>query len=479
MNAQTTTEESCLDAILGHWDEFAGAPTDAPLISAEAFQHLVTRGSWVEIQPDAVELTVSGELWRVAIQAALEAHGRVFLPAREVPYYLDAPLILRSGQQLHAAPAAEIRLKPGTNTCMVRNDHIVSGQAAPVPGNGKPDRDIVIEGGIWTTLATSPSQSHGNIRGCADTADSVPGAHGTILLHNVERVRVRNLTIKECRPFGIQIGNASDFLIENICFENQRRDGVHVEGPAFFGVIRGLHGVTGDDIVALNSWDWKHYSITFGPIAHILVDGVDVTGTNLFKWASNIRLLAGTKTFAGGEALECDIENCVIQNIRGIRMFQMFDQPNLELGRDNDFADPIGAMRNIFFNRIHLASSEEAAFQVASNVDGLSICHVEVLSESSIPALVQIGPLSETYRHGSTDPAKWVEIYSPDKDCTVRNLRIDHITPEISPDLWVKISEQKPNPDYPRTTPRGGTGKGRLLESMLAGMIPFTTSITV
>ena len=82
---------------------------------------------------------------------------------------------------------------------------------------------------------------------------------------------------------------------------------------------------------------------------------------------------------------------------------------------------------------------------------------------TSIPALVQIGPLSETCRHGSTDPAKWVEIYSPDKDCSVRNLSIDGVTTASPPDLWVKISEQKPNPDYPHTTPRGGNGKGRLI----------------
>ena len=80
--------------------------------------------------------------------------------------------------------------------------------------------------------------------------------------------------------------------------------------------------------------------------------------------------------------------------------------------------------------------------------------------------LLAIGPLSQTYRHGkSEDPARWSEIFSPDLDCTVRNLSITGVrTRDSQGDLPIEqvvtIIEQKPNLDYPKTTPKGGTGKG-------------------
>ena len=33
----------------------------------------------------------------------------------------------------------------------------------------------------------------------------------------------------------------------------------------------------------------------------------------------------------------------------------------------------------------------------------------------------------------------------------------------VEPQAMVRVISQTPNPDYPRTTPRGGTGKGQLL----------------
>jgi hypothetical protein len=80
--------------------------------------------------------------------------------------------------------------------------------------------------------------------------------------------------------------------------------------------------------------------------------------------------------------------------------------------------------------------------------------------------LLAIGPLSQTYKRGkSEDPTNWTEIFSPDLDCTVRNVSISGICVRGSPidlpiEQVVQVIEQKPNPDYPKTIPKGGTGKG-------------------
>lgn len=83
------------------------------------------------------------------------------IPAQAEPYYLDRPIVLKSGQCLFADPEAEIRLKPGTSTCMLRNEHVVGYQNGPVPESLQPDADTLIEGGVWTTPPTMRSQSNG------------------------------------------------------------------------------------------------------------------------------------------------------------------------------------------------------------------------------------------------------------------------------------------------------------------------------
>jgi hypothetical protein len=52
-------------------------------------------------------------------------------------------------------------------------------------------------------------------------------------------------------------------------------------------------------------------------------------------------------------------------------------------------------------------------------------------------------------------------------DCTVRNVSISGVrTKDSQTDLTfeqvVKVIELKPNPAYPKTTPKGGTGKGNI-----------------
>jgi hypothetical protein len=104
----------------------------------------------------------------------------------------------------------------------------------------------------------------------------------------------------------------------------------------------------------------------------------------------------------------------------------------------------------------------------AGFTDGLVIQNVK-LNHALAPDwhLLAIGPKSQTYKHGgeSSDPARWVEIFSPDLDCTVRHVSINGVhaagsKTDIPLEQVVRVIQQQPNPNYPKTTPRGGTGKG-------------------
>ena len=385
------------------------------------------------------------------------------LPKRDQPYYLDGPIVLKSGQKLTADAKAEIRLKPGTNTCMVRNEHIVGFADQPVPEDTQPDTNITIEGGIWTTLANGVKDNNGNQRGASSKKDPVPGTHGVILLHNVRHATVRNVTVRQSRPFAIHLGNIRDFTVDGLTLDRHGRDGVHLDGPASDGIIRNVHGDSHDDPVSITAWDWRQYSASFGPIHHLTIE--HITGAPEGKHSTDaIRLLPGVKRFSDGTTLDCPIHDITLRDLTDIRDFKLYDQPNLEAGRDNDFSASIGTLKNIVFE--NLTFSRPGRIQVHAHTNGLTVRDVKL--NFPLPAdyhLIELGPKSMTYKHKPGAPATWTEIFSPDLDCTVRNLsvsgvRVGAAQADLPIEQVVQVIEQKLNPDYPKTTPLGGTGKG-------------------
>jgi hypothetical protein len=236
-----------------------------------------------------------------------------------------------------------------------------------------------------------------------------------------------------------------------------------VDGPASDGIIRNVHGDSHDDPVSLTAWDWRQYNVTFGPIHHLTID--HIIGAPEEKHSTDaIRLLPGVKRFRDGTTLDCPIHDITLRDITDIRDFKLYDQPNLEAGRDNDASAGIGTLKEIVFE--NLTVNRPGSIQVHANTDGLTVRNVKL--GFPLPAdfrLVELGPKSQTYKHKPDDPTRWTEIFSPDLDCTVRNVSITGVRPhESQADLpieqVVRVIELKPNPDYPRTTPKGGTGKG-------------------
>lgn len=333
-----------------------------------------------------------------------------------------------------------------------------------MPGDLKPDTDISIEGGIWTTLATSRTEYNGNLRGASAKEKPVFGTHGVILLHNVRRVTVRNIIVRQSRAFAVHFGNARDFTVDGLTLDGHRRDGVHINGPASKGVIRHVHGDSGDDTVALNAWEWKHYAPSYGPIHHIRIE--DVSGAPAgIPSANSIRMLPGVKRFGDGRTLDCPIHDITLRRITDIREFELYDQPNLELGRDNDFSINVGTLKNIRLE--DLTFNRPGLIELHADATDFAVHNVKL--NFPLPSdfrLIAIGPKSGTYKHGGEKtPEKWTEIYSPDRDCTVRHLNVSHVRAsdsdeDVPIERVVRVIEQKVNPDYPNTTPRGGTGKG-------------------
>jgi len=422
---------------------------------------------------------VTGTVWSDAIERCLAETGSVQIPRMEAPVYLDRPIVLRSGARLIVHPETEIRLIVGAvGTCLVRNAGIVFSQDQPVRMCENADKDIVIEGGIW-----SDQNNEGRGRGGTyDEADSMQGAHGAFLLHNVAGLAVRNARFRDCSAFAIQLGNARDFLLDGITFD-VTADGIHIEGPSERGIIRRVSGKTNDDVVALNAWDWDNSSLTFGPITDVLVE--DVESAPGYTW-SEVRLLPGTKVFPSGQRVDCDIRRCVFRDIRGMHTFKMYDQPNM-FKPEQDFADPIGRMVDLFFSDIvvdgisgaeYYDPSSDAVFDICADVDGMTIRDVRfnyTPGQNDMAAnLVSVGPKALTWPRNRERDEGWFEVFNPNANPVVKGLTVEgvFVTHPHNPGRYIPCGDvstlvhervAKPNPDFPRTMPRGGTGRGSIV----------------
>jgi len=426
---------------------------------------------------------VTGSIWSDAIAQCLKETGSAFIPRSAAPIYIDRPIVLQNGSRLIVHPETEIRLRIGAaGTCMVRNSSIIFSQAKPVSMCAGADTGILIEGGIW-----SDQCNEGRGRGGAyDQKDTMPGSHGAFLLHNVSGITVRTVVFRDCSTFAMQLGNAADFVIENITFD-ETADGIHIEGPSRAGIIRHIAGKTNDDAVALNAWDWDNSSLTFGPITDVLVEDIELRPG--YTW-SELRLLPGTKVFPNGETVDCDIRRCMFRNVRGVHTVKMHDQPNI-FKPEQDFANPIGKMSDLFLADIvvdgisksdYYDKSSDGVFDICADIDALSIRNVRfnyIPGEADMaPYLVSVGPKALTWPRGSTPEDGWKEVFNPNANPVVRALTVKGVylpDPDkpgahvLCDDITRLVHTRRLslNPDFPHSMPRGGIGYGRVVDLIL------------
>jgi polygalacturonase len=232
-----------------------------------------------------------------AIQSALDAGaGLVVVPAGT--YLIGATLRISSNTRLILHPAAHMVLADGVGT---DTDSFLLANAR---GNGG-DRNIWVEGGIWD------GNNPGNRRG-----PDVPGAYtgAPLDFRNVDGLVLRSLTIRDAECYYIRIGEARNFLVEDITFQapnlRPNQDGVHLGGFCEDGVIRRLRadgpGCTNDDMVALNADDGmqraQNLGLRCGPIRRIRIEDVRAESCHSF-----VRLLS----------VESPIEDITIDDVVG------------------------------------------------------------------------------------------------------------------------------------------------------------------
>ena len=310
-----------------------------------------------------------------------------------------------------------------------------------------------------------------------DPEGKIIGSFGVLIFSNVEQVWVHDMSVIDSRNYGVEIGDCSHFIVENMHFHNDSMDGVHVNGPASYGTVRHLDAShMGDDMVALNAWDWDTSAITMGTIDHLVIEDIHST-------ANEIRMLPGQKVYEDGSTVDCDICNCVLEGISGIYPFKLYGQPNIRNAIDlvsHDVSGTVGEIYNIHFHDVSFLKVQDVGlnglpvtgmFDVCSNCKDIFMEDIHVANtveecKALDVALVKVGPLSAVWKNGSEDPAKWGEVFDPDAICHATDLYLKNVdfagekVTDIS--LLTKAVQMTVNPDYPKTTPRGGTGYGTI-----------------
>lgn len=110
-----------------------------------------------------------------------------------------------------------------------------------------------------------------------------------IAFFGVENLLIRDVTLRNQRTFAFLITNWLKVTLENITLDlpdyipGGNQDGIHLQGPGRFLVIKNIQGKTGDDFIALNADEefngqkpFFHPCATVGPMSDVVVDTVMV-----------------------------------------------------------------------------------------------------------------------------------------------------------------------------------------------------------
>ena len=286
-----------------------------------------------------------GEIWTDAFQKSLNEHQIVFIPKKESPYIIDKAIIVPSNRHIIAEDGAVIRLADGVKTIMLRNENTQDGTHHKI-NSDKRDRNITIEGGVWEEWCTY-RLGYGN-SGMYDENRSFFGVSTCMLFNNIDNLTLKNMHFRHCGGFAAQIGDAKNVVNENILFEKCFADGIHVNGNVENVYINDVRGQVGDDLVALNVYDWLNSSIDFGPGKNILCRNLELFKDSHYK---AIRIQPGMYYYDDGTEVECSLENVVFQNVKGIKTFKLYTQtPPYKVGQSPEKTGVAGGDNIIFEN---------------------------------------------------------------------------------------------------------------------------------
>ncbi len=385
----------------------------------------------IERLTDAVSLDVyahltreseHGTIWTDALQTALRDHERVIIPPSDTVYFIDDTVVVPSHRHIEATGAI-LRLTPDCEVLMLRNAHTVDGTHAPISTDVR-DENISIHGGRWEESQTKRGGYGKSGRYTHFGEDGNGGGrlfYGVstcLFFNNLSGLTLTDMTFAHTAGFAVQTGDLTNGVFENITFDACYADGLHLNGNSENLLIRQVRGEVGDDLVALNMYDWQNSSVDFGPTRNVLCDGLDLFPSSRYK---ALRIEPGIYTYDDGSTLDCGLFDAIIRHVTGIATFKMYFQtPCYRIGTEPERGG-VGSSDNLFFEHIHVdltgpidklgeyveshpVKGTFAAFELGSHIGYVSFEHIDFTyypEKFPMSCLVCVGPKS--VRVGDTE----------------------------------------------------------------------------
>lgn len=382
--------------------------------------------------------------WSDALEAALRAHDHIFIPASTEPYFFHRTVVIPSSRYLECAPDAVLAPTHPAQTVLFRNAHIVDGTHIPETAQDIPrDHDIYLTGGRFVDphLSRAGYGSSGML-----APDSYPthfhGVSTMLFFNHTDRLYIAHTTFVHCAAFAVQCGDIVDAAFCAISFEGCFADGVHIGGNCRNLCIRDIRGTVGDDLVALNLYDWQNSSVNFGPMDSVWCENLCQSPESPYK---AMRIEPGIYRYDDGSTVDCALTNAVIENVRGVRTFKLYFQtPRYFVHREEPESGTPGSGDFLYFRDIDVdlaapidrlpdyensdpVTGTIAAFEVGANIGHLSLSDIRLtLHRDQYPQsyLLAVGPKSVRMGRGTPEES---EIFDPQITCTLRRLTLHNI----------------------------------------------------
>lgn len=376
-----------------------------------------------------------GEIWTDALQTALNEHEIVVIPPRDEPYFIDSTVFLPSDRRLEAF-GATLQLTQTCDLAMFMTHSAADGSHAPIDHTKHPRaRNISIFGGRFEEQHTAPA-GYGK-SGKSDKERSLYGVSAMFYLGNIEGLTVSDATFVHAGGFSVQLGDADGALFENLRFENGFADGLHINGNTRNVYAHRISGSVGDDLVALNAYDWQRSSVNYGPIETVLCEDLEVFADSAYH---ALRILPGVYWYDNGKRQECTVKNVIFRRVTGVRTVKVYYQtPPYDLGTPPKKGS-VGRADELYFEDMDFDLSEPVdklaeytdsdplrgafgAFEFGENIGRVRLENIRLrLYRSKLPYsyLVCCGPKSA--RIGNA------EIFDPYLSNTVEALELAHIS---------------------------------------------------
>lgn len=393
-------------------------------------------------------------VWTKALQKALDEHEIVTIPASDETYWFDGTVRIPSNRRVEAT-GASCSLLPGTDVVLLRNKSAADGTLVPLAGHRR-DANIAVVGGRWSDWRRKRA-GYGRSGRFNNETRRLGNAFGvsTLFLFNcVSNVTLKGMTFIHTCAFSVQAGEASDLHFTDTTFERCHADGYHLNGNLERVWVKNACGQVGDDLVALNAYDWLDSSVNFGPQRTILCEGLELIPAE-GKVYPAIRLQPAVYRFADGQEIDCAIRDVVFRRVKGIVCFKMYLQtPRYLIGTPPEWAK-VGSGGNLHFEDIEIDLNRPidmmetymkgdplrghfGAFEFGANLSSVSFKNLKVKFHADrfpLSHLAVVGPKSVVLpREGP----RGCEIFDPYVSCTVDRLTVEGLQSEgIVPDELV------------------------------------------